>query len=466
MGTLRILHTADWHLGHALAGHSREAEHQAFLSWTVELAREQEVDAICVAGDVFDGRSPSGAAQALYFGWLAELRQRLPDVPVVVIAGNHDSPSRLAAAGPVLGMLGVRVVGAAAPERPPSELAMRLDTRRGALAVAAVPHVRPSDLRGVGDGLDPERNRAALRRLFGEVADEARALAPGAPLVVLGHAHVQGAVLSPRSERSLFGFGRASTAPGERGSTLDAGALDAGALNAGALDAGAIDLGTFPDDAAYVALGHLHLAQTVSGRTTVRYAGSPIPLALAEASYRHSVSVVEVGAVGAAVEEVRVPRTVEVVRLVAPAATTNGAPGASEALELDEVLATLAALPSAESAPRPRHPWLEIRVRLGDRRAPALRAAIEEALRGRAARLVRLAIETDAPSPAAPESFAELGELAPREVVRRRYEALRGGPMSSAHEQALEAVLARACAEVDEARAAAEDAAVQRGSLA
>jgi len=451
MGTLRILHTADWHLGHALAGHGREAEHQAFLAWTIDLALAREVDAICVAGDVFDGRAPSGAAQALYFGWLAELRRRLPDVPVVVIAGNHDSPSRLAAAGPVLGMLGVRVVGAAAPERPPAELALRLDTRRGSLAVAAVPHVRPSDLRGVGDGLDPERNRAALRRLFGEVAGEARALAPGAPLLVLGHAHVQGAVLSPRSERSLFGFGAAAAASGGR---------DGGA------DAGAIELGTFPVEAAYVALGHLHLAQTVSGPTTVRYAGSPIPLALAEAGYRHSVSLVEIGPGGAAVEEVRVPRTVEIVRLVGPRAGMGAAMGESDALELDEVLARLAALPAAQSAPRSRHPWLEIRVQLGDRRAPALRASIEEALAGRAARLVRLAIETEARSVEGPRSVAELGELEPREVIRRRYEELRGAPMPSAHAQALDGVLARALAEVDEARAAAQDAAGQRGSLA
>jgi exonuclease SbcD len=451
MGTLRILHTADWHLGHALAGHGRDAEHRAFLSWTIHVAREREVDAICVAGDVFDGRSPSGAAQALYFGWLAEMRRRLPEVPVVVIAGNHDSPSRLAAAGPVLGMLGVQVVGAAAPDRPPGELALRLDTRRGPLAVAAVPHVRPSDLRGVGDGLDPERNRAALRRLFGEVAVEARALAPGAPLLVLGHAHVQGAALSPRSERSLFGFGGAPGAAGGRN---------------GALDAGAIDLGTFPDDAAYVALGHLHLAQTVAGRTAVRYAGSPIPLALTEADYRHSVSVVELRGGGAAVEEVHVPRTVEIVRLVAPRGGADGSHGAPGALELDEVLARLAGLPSAEGVPRQRHPWLEIRVRLGERRAPALRAAIEEALRDRAARLVRLAIETEAPSPDEPTALAELGELEPRQVVRRRYEELRGAPMSSAHEQALDVVLARALAEVEDARAAAQDAAGQRGSLA
>jgi len=105
-------------------------------------------------------------------------------------------------------------------------------------------------------------------------------------------------------------------------------------------------------------------------------------------------------------------------------------------------------------------------VRLGDRRAPALRASIEEALAGRAARLVRLAIETEARSVEGPRSVAELGELEPREVIRRRYEELRGAPMPSAHAQALDGVLARALAEVDEARAAAQDAAGQRGSLA
>jgi exonuclease SbcD len=435
MGPIRILHTADWHLGHTLAGHGRQAEHAAFLTWLVEAAEGRDVDAVVVAGDVFDGRMPSGAAQRLYFGFLAELHRRAPSVPVVVIAGNHDSPSRLSAAGPVLGMLGVHVFGAAGPGEPPRQLALRLDTRRGPLAVAAVPHVRPSDLSGVGDGLDPERNRAALTRLFHDVADEARRLAPGAPLLAVGHAHVRGAVLSPRSERALAGFGPAAREAIE--------------------GAGAVEASTFPADAAYVALGHLHLSQDVGAASPrrIRYAGSPIPLALAEAGYRHAVSVVELEPGGAVVEEVPVPRMVAIERLVAPSASGDEGP-----LEAAEVLAKIAALPAAAEVPPERHAWLEIRVRPGPRRVAALRAELEAALEDRAARLVRLTIDVqDAAAPARPP-LPELGELPLREVIRRRYEDVRRAPMSPAHEQALEAVIARALDRVGRERAQAEDA--------
>jgi exonuclease SbcD len=293
----------------------------------------------------------------------------------------------------------------------------------------------------VGDGLDPERNRAALARLFDEVATEARALAPGAPLLVLGHAHVKGAILSPKSERALFGFGPSAREAAE--------------------GAGAIDLATFPEGAAYVALGHLHLSQRVGARGQVRYAGSPIPLALAEADYPHAVSIASLGAAGAEVEEVRVPRTVPIVRLVARAGTSDEGP-----LELAEVLARIAALPSARDVLPARHAWLEIRVLPGAARAPALRAEIEAALDGRAARLVRLAIEEPERASSERRALPELGELDVRDVVRRRYEELRGAPMPPSHEHALEVVLARAVASVEEARAEARDAAVQRGSLA
>lgn len=432
MGPIRILHTADWHLGHALGGHARDDEHRAFAEWLVGLAESRDVDAICIAGDVFDGRTPSGAAQTTYFSFLATLRARCPQIPVVIIAGNHDSPSRLSASGAILGMLGVHVFGAAEPGAPAAALALRLATQRGPIAVAAVPYVRPSDLADVGDGLDSARNAAALAALHRAVADEARRAAPGAPLVVLAHAHVAGSQLSPTSERPLFGF-------------------DA--------DSGAISVGTFGEalrqPAAYVALGHLHFAQRVGTAGHVRYAGSPIPLSMAEADHRHSVSLVELGE-PVVVEEVPIPRTVPMHRL-------EGAGGAPLAME--QVLEALAALPASGDVPRARHGFLSVRVAANGARPAALRSELDAAIAQRAVRLVRCLIEAEVASRPTVEGARDLGELDVRDVVRRRYEDVRQAPLTERHEHALGAALLQAAARVQEAREGEGEAVRQRGAL-
>ena len=444
MRPIRILHTADWHLGHTLLGHGRDHEHASFLAWLLDRIVEQEIDLLIVAGDVFDGRSPSGAAQAAYFGFLASLRSRAPGTEVVIVAGNHDSPSRLSSAGPVLGMLGVQVFGAASPEGSPRALALSVRTRSGgSVGVAAVPFVRPSDLRGVGDGLDPQRVEAALAALYRDVVDEARSLAgPGRPVIATGHAHLRGAVLSPRSERLLFGG-----------------------------EAGAIDRAIYPSELTYVALGHLHLAQDVgmrdlgdpdgtaskSGGPRVRYAGSPIPLALVEAEYAHSVSLVELeGDALARVTPVEVPRFDAMQRITAQ--------------DLDDALACIAQLPAASDLDPRAFPWLEVRVRLeGGARVGAARARIQDALTSRAARMVRLAVEESEAGPstlAAAEGVGRLSDLDVRDVVRRRWAETGRAPLTAAHERALGTALLRAMQTVDEARQRREADRESGGELA
>lgn len=92
---MRVLHTSDWHLGQTLHGCSRAHEHAAFFTWLEEVLVEEEVDALVVAGDVFDVANPAPAAQTAYYRLLARLRSRLPELDVVVVGGNHDSPERL-----------------------------------------------------------------------------------------------------------------------------------------------------------------------------------------------------------------------------------------------------------------------------------------------------------------------------------------------------------------------------------
>jgi exonuclease SbcD len=199
---------------------------------------------------------------------------------------------------------------------------------------------------------------------------------------VTGHCVVAGATTSDTSERPVIGG-----------------------------PAGAFPLDVFPADASYVALGHLHLAQTVDGHSHVRYAGSPIPLALGEASYPHQVAIATFeGPHLVGVESVRVPRAVPILRVPA------------EAAPLEQVLAALRALEVAGVAEE-RWPWLEVRVRLR-RHEPELRSRIEEALEGKSVRLVKITVERETgevPGEKAPHRLRELADLDVREVFLRRW---------------------------------------------
>src|SRR6266508_5224625 len=106
---MKFLHTADWHVGKVLKGRSRVDEHTAVLRELVELARGEDVDAVIVAGDVFDTAAPTTESQSLVMRTLLALRQGGRDV--VVLAGNHDNPHLLDVYRPVLGALGMHVIG-------------------------------------------------------------------------------------------------------------------------------------------------------------------------------------------------------------------------------------------------------------------------------------------------------------------------------------------------------------------
>jgi exonuclease SbcD len=409
---VRILHTSDWHLGHALKEVTREPEHAAFLAWLVETCVREAPDAVVITGDVFDSGTPPASAEKMWFEWLAAVRRARPAMDIVVIAGNHDSPARLGAASAVLRELGVHVVGGL-----PRDAAGELDVARvlvpiagGAGLVAAVPFLRPVDVRA--DAEDP------LGLVYGEVIAAARAARrPEQALIVLGHLYVQGAEVSALSERRIA---------------------------IGGVEAHSARL--FPKDIDYVALGHMHRAQRV-GRVTVRYAGAPIPLAFTEASYAHQVVLVdfapEAGTddagvarasrlAGGRVTEIRpvhVPRLVEMMHV-------EGA--------LDAVLAELAALPAIGDPGDPTRPYLEVVVHLA-RPEPRLRAVVEQVLEGKRPRLVRLAAEGTGHGAALADVAAgarRLAELDPREVFAQCWSKRHAEPPSAAVAGAFERLLA------------------------
>ena len=206
---MRLIHTADWHLGHSLAGHGRALEHDRFLAFLLDRLDDGDVDALVVAGDVYDHGHPSAAAMRQFFTFIAEARRRRPDLDIVVIGGNHDTAARLDAAGPVLAALDVTILGGL--PRTDGGRGLDLDRtviplrHRGEVAAVAVavPFLRAPELSLVSAGGDVVKD--GTRAVVEQAAQRARQRFPGLPIVAIAHCELAGARLSLSSERPLFG---------------------------------------------------------------------------------------------------------------------------------------------------------------------------------------------------------------------------------------------------------------------
>ena len=258
---MRLLHTADWHLGRTFHGSSLLDAQAAALDHVVDVARASSVDAVLVAGDVYDRALPSVDAVRL----ADEALCRLSEVaPVVVISGNHDSATRLGFGASLLDRAGVHV--RTAPLRCGEPVVL------GGACVYAIPYLEPDLVRG---DLGCERGHGAvLQAAMALVRADLASRPDGTRSVVVAHAFVAGAEPCA-SERDLAVGGATSVA-----ASAFAG----------------VD---------YVALGHLHGPQRVGRRG--RYAGSPLAFSFSEARHEKSLAVVEVTAAGAAAELVPFP---------------------------------------------------------------------------------------------------------------------------------------------------------------
>jgi DNA repair protein SbcD/Mre11 len=252
---MRLLHTADWHLGARLVERERLSEQAVFLDWVIEVLRSERIEALLVSGDVFDAANPPQEAVAVYFDFLKRLAD-LKSVKAVITGGNHDSASHLNAPRELLKRFEVHVFGQAG--------ANVVDL--GGAVVAAVPFLRERDLREVGAGVTmgavQEQVKGAIREHYAGQLVACRAVAGARPVIAMGHLTVLGAVTS-ESERDI---------------------------HVGNLGAVGADVFAGFD---YTALGHLHRPQKVAGLEGVRYSGSPIALSFSEAGDAKSVVVVD-----------------------------------------------------------------------------------------------------------------------------------------------------------------------------
>jgi exonuclease SbcD len=264
---VRFLHTGDWHIGKAIRGRSRIDEHAAVLDEVVNIAIDRAVDAVLLAGDVYEHRAPSPDADAVVFDALLRLHDA--SIRVVAIPGNHDSAARLDAFGKLLRPIGVEVAGRVMP--PDRGGVIEVPSRDGSevVEVACVPFVperRFGDATALFDAT--EAWFASYAQGMGELlAAMADGFTPGRASVVLAHLFTDGALVTPGGGEREITIGMAYAVPPSR----------------------------LPGHVSYVALGHVHLPQAVKGSPApARFAGSLLQLDFGEAGQKKSVSIVDV----------------------------------------------------------------------------------------------------------------------------------------------------------------------------
>jgi len=272
---MRLLHTSDWHLGRTLHRADLREAQAAYLDHLVEVVRSERVDAVLVAGDVYDRAIPPVDAVARFEDSLARLRDA--GARVVVISGNHDSARRLGFASALVDQAGVYLRTRACAVAQP----VLLEDRHGPVAVYGVPYLEPDAVRAdlppdpaADDGPPPRGHLGVLTRATDCIRADL-ATRGGARSVVLAHAWVTGGEAS-ESERdiSVGGVGRVP--------------------------------GALFDGFGYTALGHLHGPQTLSEK--LRYSGSPLPYSFSEARQAKGAWLVDLGGDGGvAVERVPAP---------------------------------------------------------------------------------------------------------------------------------------------------------------
>ncbi len=277
---VKLLHTSDWHLGQNFMGQSRQAEHEAFLQWLLELITTHKIDVLLVAGDIFDTGTPPNYALEMYYNFLKELAAIKTLRTTIITAGNHDSVATLKAPKQLLQALDVHVITSGDEDE---DIIIPI-TKEGKTqaVVCAVPFLREGVIRKSrgGENITQKEKLAneGIKAYYQAAHDKAKALKKDSdiPIIATGHLTTVGSRTSD-SERDIY--------------------------IGGTLDIGGDYLGELFD---YAALGHLHINQKVRS-DHVRYSGSPIPLSFSEATHTKKVNLVNFQN-SVEVEEIEIPQ--------------------------------------------------------------------------------------------------------------------------------------------------------------
>lgn len=398
---MKIIHTADWHLGNVFHRHNRVAEHRHFFGWLRDTIVQQQPDALIVSGDIFDGPNPAAEVQRLFYDFLTHLSVEHPGMSIILIAGNHDSGARLEAGEELLRLHNIFVRGTvwkdAEGETYFERMILPLAPRGSDTAEVvcyALPFLRPADypaglsvqdgLRHYLTNLDKRLKKTAFKRL---------------PVVVAAHFYAHGALIQAH----------------EHSERLVVGGQDM------------VEIDTMGKAYAYVALGHIHRPQAVGNCANVRYAGSPLALSFSERDYKRAVNLVEIDTQG----------HVETTSLFyTPLCALISLPDRG-ALDPQEALSRLRSLPDAQpDDDREVYPYVEMNIRLAQPE-PELRRRIGEIIEHKAVKFCRITTSTyreqstqdDTQRPAVENS---LHSQAPIDIAKQYYTARYGNEMPEA----------------------------------
>lgn len=263
---MKILHTADWHLGQKFLFYERETEHARALNWLLETIENEKIDLLVVAGDIFDIGNPPNYARKLYYQFLTKL-QNTSCRHAIIIGGNHDSPAMLEAPKELLESLNVYVIGAATSDLEDEVIVLKNPENKIEAVVAAVPFLRDRDLRnslaGESSAERITRIKEGIYQHYAQVAEIAKRYESlNVPVIATGHLYAKGAQSSEKQDNIYIG------------------------------NIENIEAEQFPELFDYVALGHLHRAQIVGGMDHIRYSGSVIPLSFSEIQDKKAVNVI------------------------------------------------------------------------------------------------------------------------------------------------------------------------------
>lgn len=396
---MRILHTADWHIGQLFHEYDRTYEHQQFLNWLVQTLQKENIDILLISGDVFDLSNPAAASVKMFYTFLNSVAKINPDIQIIITAGNHDSPSRLESPKPLLELSNIYIVGLIEKNENGNidyeKLIVPLKDKTGIVKAwcMAIPFLRMGDYPAIPNSVNSYADGVAA--LYSEAYQYTCTKKQiEQPIICMGHMHTQQAEITDmdKSERLIMG------------------------------GVECISAAAFHEDIQYVALGHIHKAQRIGGKEHVRYCGSPIPMSFSELNYRYQVVVFDLD--GQNVNDIRsieIPLSIGLQRI--PSVHSS----------LVEVVNILQQLPAIDNSPE-LAPYLEVRVLL-DGPEPGLRHKIETALIGKNVRLAK--IDVRYPIASTQDNRTEtilqnnLQELKPQDVFAKVYQSKYHNPVSA-----------------------------------
>ncbi|WP_455498744.1 exonuclease SbcCD subunit D [Coprobacter sp.] len=397
---MKLIHTADWHIGQSFYGYSRDNEHRVFFEWLRAVTKKEKADALLIAGDVFDTPNPPASAQRLFYHFLRDITKENPYLQVIIISGNHDSAARLEAPMPLLESMNITVKGIIKKDEygiDYSDLITPICDKDGNIHIwcMAVPYIRQ------GDYPPADSYAQGVKKMYEAVYKEALKHAePGQMIIAMGHLQATGSEISEddRSERTIIG------------------GLDC------------ISPDVFAPEIVYTALGHLHKGQRVSKRDNVRYAGTPLPMSFAEKNYKHGVEIVELDRIG----KIDIRR--EIFNAPIPLQSVP-----EEARPIENVLQAIDRIdPLSEN-------YIEILVSVNGPE-PSLNYKIEQALENKRVRLTRILRKPAATSESGKKKitdYDELKKISPAEMAKEVFLKKYGSDMPRDLENLLNEVIAQ-----------------------